>query len=219
MIWEKLPPSVRYAVKRTLAPVIYKHPPFGLQPERLYVWLDALEQTRNLTGDVVEVGCNMAGTTVIAQKMLVQTGVEKRYVCIDTFGGFIEQQFSSDAKAGTPQHKLRDFSANSMSLVKAVLKQHGVRGVELVQADICSCESLPDRIAACLHDVDLSEPTYRGLMKIYPRLVPGGIICVDDCPEAYDWKARDGYIRFVTEVGLPQRYRYGMGLVQKPVMQ
>jgi O-methyltransferase len=219
MIWKTLPPSIRHAVKTTMAPILYKHPPFGLQPERLYVWLDALEQTRDLSGPIIEVGCNMAGTTVIAQKMLTQTGIHKRYICIDTFAGFIEEQFSADQKAGTPKTKFKDFSANSVSLVKTILKQHGVTGVELVQADICTYAGLPDNITACLHDVDLSDPTYQGVKKIYAKLAPGGIICVDDCPEGYVWKAREGYQKFVTEVGLPERYKYGMGMIQKPRAQ
>jgi O-methyltransferase len=66
-----------------------------------------------------------------------------------------------------------------------------------------------------LLDVDLSEPTYEGLKRLYACLAPGGIICIDDCPRDYDWKARIGYRQFVAEAGLPEIYRHGMGVVVK----
>ena len=75
---------------------------------------------------------------------------------------------------------------------------------------------LPERIAVCLLDVDLEIPVYAGLKKIYPRLVEGGCIMVDDCPENSFWVgARTGYQKFVNEQNLPEKNFMGMGLVKK----
>ena len=94
---------------------------------------------------------------------------------------------------------------------------HGAEFVELVEGDIARVpDSLfPPTVATCLVDVDLSEPTYAALSRIYPRLAPGGVILVDDCPPESSWKARLGYQRFVSEVGLLERYEFGMGIVQR----
>ena len=47
-----------------------------------------------------------------------------------------------------------------------------------------------------------------------PRLAPGGIVLVDDCPPSHSWAgARKGYERFVTEAGLPEEYFMDMGIV------
>ena len=71
---------------------------------------------------------------------------------------------------------------------------------------------LPERISVCLPDLDLEIPIYAGLKKIYPRLVDGAIILVDDCPENSSWAgARLGYQRFVKESNLPEEYFMGMG--------
>lgn len=37
----------------------------------------------------------------------------------------------------------------------------------------------------------------------------------DDCPENYDWQARQGYDRFCKEAGLTPRYELGVGLIKK----
>ena len=69
--------------------------------------------------------------------------------------------------------------------------------------------------ADALIDVDLSVPTYESLKKIYPRLVPGGAIYVDDCPEGNHWKARAGYAQFMGELGQPEIYEHGLGILYK----
>ncbi len=201
--------------KRLLAPLLYRNPPFRLQPARLYVWLDALHETRDISGSVVEIGSDLCGTAVIAHRMLKQLGAPRRYICIDTFTGFVGSQFDQDLVLGVPGGYREMFSVNSVGLVRRVLKQHHAGEIELVQADIAEYQGLPDEIAACLIDVDLSMPTYQALNKVYAKLVPGGVICVDDCPDGYDWKARAGYTRFVREQGLSEDYRFGMGIVRK----
>jgi len=44
----------------------------------------------------------------------------------------------------------------------------------------------------------------------------GGAILIDDCEESSVWRARKGYVRFVKENGLPEKYFMGMELVEKP---
>ena len=76
-------------------------------------------------------------------------------------------------------------------------------------------ERLPQKISACLLDIDLAEPIYTALTRIYPRLVPGGVIMVDDCDDQTYYKARVGYDRFIKEQGLPDIIRHGNGVIQK----
>jgi O-methyltransferase len=203
--------------KYSLAPMLYRSPPSTLQPERLYLYLHTLIQSQTIPGDVVEVGCNLAGTSIIAGKMLQRLGSKKRYVCYDTFGGFTDSDFHRDTKSGTPRRDRYMFSANSMRLVERILRIHKAEFIELVQGDVARVpdEVFPQTISACLIDVDLSEPTYAALLRVYPRLSEGGVILVDDCPPGTSWKARLGYERFMSEIGLQERYEYGMGVVVK----
>src|ERR1051326_1914968 len=87
-------PRLRGLTKRILrryAPTqLYRRPVSSLRPERLYAYLDALWERRSLEGTIVEAGCYLGGTAAIAYQMLARTGFEKPYVCIDTFGGFVD---------------------------------------------------------------------------------------------------------------------------------
>jgi predicted O-methyltransferase YrrM len=203
--------------RATLAPIVYRYPPFALAPERLYLFLHHLVQTKDVPGPVVEIGCNLGGTTIIAKQMMDRIGIRKRYICIDTFDGFVGNQYATDVALGTPQADRHMFSGNSRELVAKILAQHGCSGVDLIEGDVTALPDalLPPDCSLVLADVDLTEPTLVALRRFWPRLSAGGAILVDDCAERTSWKARIGYSRFCTEAGLPETYQYGMGLLNK----
>lgn len=203
---------------RVLAPLLYRHPPVGLQPDRLYGWLDALWQTRDVPGAIIEVGCNVGGTAAVSWRFLERTGTSRRYVAIDTFSGFVPDQFDEDLARGNRPENRHMFADNSMGLVRSVLRRHGAEGVELVRGDIVSLDpdTLPAPIACALVDVDLAIPVQAALEALWPRLAPGGRVLVDDCPSTCDWQARRGYRAFVTGRDLPETYRFDMGIVERP---
>jgi predicted O-methyltransferase YrrM len=81
----------------------------------------------------------------------------------------------------------------------------------LLQADVVklSAEQLPEQIVVALIDVDIADPTDVALRKIIPRMVPGGMILVDDCDSAGFKGAR-----VATERVAPSaRYELGMGVI------
>jgi len=213
--------SIRYGLKRltrnALLPLLYRYPPFVLAPERLYLFMHHLIETRDVPGAVVEIGCNLGGTAVIARRMLERLSIDKPYVCIDTFDGFVEGQFATDVELGTPVRDQHLFSGNSRELVSRIMQRHGCGDVQLVQGDVAKVPDtdLPDQCSGILADVDLTEPTYVSLQRFWPRLSPGGFILVDDCQEDGSWKARGGYSQFCREHGLPEQYRYGMGILRR----
>jgi hypothetical protein len=185
-------------------------------PERLYAYLDTLWERRDLDGAIVEIGCFRGGTTRIAFQFLQRTGHEKRYVCVDTFGGFTTEQLERDLRRGVSKRWRAGFSANSRILFERLMRHYGC-SVEIVEADVATMAGavLPGAIAVCLLDVDLEVPTYEGLRRVWPRLAPGGAILVDDCSECDNPfpGARSGYRRFLKEEHLEERYLMGMGVV------
>ncbi len=209
--------------KSWLAPIIYRFPPIGLQPERLYLYMDAIWKTKDTKGDIVEIGCSMGGTAAVANNMQRRLGMAKRYRCYDTFNGFVPEQIEHDLSLGTRTDQANLFKNNDASLVRKVVDRHHGQNIELFVADIAKVadKDLPDLVSCCLIDVDLAIPTYEGLKKIYPRLAPGGIIVVDDC-ESLDkdsWKARLGYQQFIEEFGLASEIVCDMGIVRKPLAE
>jgi O-methyltransferase len=201
--------------------LILPRPMSELRPSHLYTYLDALWRTRALPGAVVEVGCFQGATAAVAKQMLREGGIARDYVCVDTFGGFVDSQFSKDEQAGTAAGSLRHgFTLNSQAMVRRFLTRWGVPEIKLIEADVVAlpASALPEQIAVALIDVDLEEPIYAALEKVYPRVVAGGAILVDDCgtdPANPYRGARVGYQRFVEQHHLPERYMFGMGVIDK----
>lgn len=211
---------LKMMAKNVLAPVIYRTPPFGLQPERLATYLSGLLDRAHLNGNVAEIGCNIGGTAAIAARMLKRVGWQGEYVCYDTFGGFVDEQFNADVDRGTEVRRRKMFDSNSVDLVRKVLKLHGAPEVRLVKGDIVKvsdADLLPSYMAVLL-DIDLADPTYEALKRFWPRVMPGGVIYVDDCPEGYNWKARIGYEKFCVEMGLTPRYIHGFGVLEHELL-
>lgn len=190
-----------------------------LDPERLAILLRALATRRDDPGAILEIGCYRGGTALEANRALRLWDAERRYVCIDTFEGFVDQQFEADEEQGTPDSLRAAFDNNSAGTVRRLFKHGGYDQVEVVQGDIAQLpdSALPEQVSVCLVDVDLAEPTLSGLKRAYPRLVPGGIALVDDCGEGGQeagWRARQGYAQFCAEEGLEERYDGGFGIVE-----
>jgi O-methyltransferase len=207
----------KYLLKSLLKPLIYRFPPIMLAPERLMLWQQTLIETADVEGDIVEVGCYLGGTAAVAAKMMRNLGSEKQYRVYDTFSGFISEQWIADSDKGIFSDTRDDFSSNSPELTRWVLDKHGGKDVSIHQGDIATLpeSDLPTKISACLLDVDLTEPVYLGLGRLYPRLQTGGTILVDDCNEGGWYKARIGYERYMGELGMTPTYRYGMGILRR----
>ncbi|WP_153559483.1 TylF/MycF/NovP-related O-methyltransferase [Roseimaritima sediminicola] len=205
--------------KKIFASLLYRHRPIGLSAGKLYLYLDAIYQTRDVPGDVVEVGCNLCGTSVLGYQMIRKLGLERTYQCVDTFGGFVNSQYSKDVELGNSMNKRDSFSANSIDLARKVLDIHNAEDIELIRADIVSMEEqrLPYKIAVSLLDVDLYEPILSGLEKIYPRLASGGRILVDDCGRADGWQAGKAVRAYCEKNVIDFRIEFGMAVIDKPL--
>jgi hypothetical protein len=212
--------SVKALTKRALAPLLYRNT-IGLRPRRFYLWLDCLQRTGAMAGAVVEIGVASGGTAAFSHRFLREGGDTRAYYCIDTFHGFVKEQFAEDVRLGNSWKHYRQFSANSMSLVRKVLDMHGATDTIIIQADVSTLrqEQLPQQISACLLDVDLAVPIYDGLKLIWPLVESGGLVAVDDCYDdnESDWQAIKGLRRFCDEMSLDYRVSYGMGFLSKPV--
>jgi len=205
---------LKYYTKFLFKPLIYRFPPIMIQPERLMLWQQTLIATEEVDGEVVEIGCYLGGTAAVSKKMMGNLGNHKPYRVYDTFAGFVAGQWKADY--GTTS-RTGDFSSNSTALTRWVLDRHGGKDVAIHKGDIATLpdHELPKAISACLLDVDLGDPIYIGLTRIFPLLQPGGTVLVDDCIEGDWYKARVGYERFMKELGRSPIYKFGMGILTK----
>jgi hypothetical protein len=110
---------------------------------------------------------------------------DKRYYCIDTFGGFQAAHVASEvATRGKQASDLTGFRVNSYGWFGRMLALNGVTRVTAYKADAATFDytALGD-LCFALVDVDLYEPTRQALPAIWHQLVPGGVLVVDDCDQ------------------------------------
>jgi len=206
--------GIKTLVKSVFRLWLYRDPAPNLKTERLYLYLHTLYETRNIPGSIVEIGCFQGATAAYAHRFLKAIHCDRDYLCVDTFGGFPQEQFAEDRKLGTASFLEPAFSANSKSLVRNLLNQWGCASIQLHQADVVHLDTsvLPEKIAVALLDVDLAEPTTAALEKIMPRMAPGGVILIDDCDLAGFKGARIATERFAPNA----QYKFGMGIIFVP---
>ncbi len=162
------------------------------QPNRLskaIAHLDLYRRILDLPGHMVECGV-FKGASLSRFAMfraLFEAQHSRRLIGFDIFGTFPETQHAGDKP-------LREkFIANAgdqgiaADQLKTVLDNKGLnKNIDLVAGDIC--KTVPDyvtkhpelKIALLNLDTDIYEPAVTVLEHLYPRIVPGGILIIDD---------------------------------------
>ena len=152
-------------------------------------------------GAAVEVGCNQGWTTCFLVEALMERGVKRDYVCIDTFNGFTTEDVTFEYKMRGKTAGLYDdfFLINDPAWLKASISRFGYTNVHVERADAATFDyGSIGQIAFALVDVDLYRPVRASLERILPNMAKGGVVMVDDCdPRDYQW---DGAYQAYEEV-------------------
>ena len=196
---------------------MYRPYSYNFTPEQLAFFVRCISETREVHGDVIEVGCETGHTTCFLNRHLQTSGIAKDYYCIDTFSGFLPEDISFEVK--NRGKKWRDYSGFRVNRVKwfeYMLKQNGCTRIFCVETDVQKYQ-FRRPVSFCLLDVDLYRPTLYALENIWPMLSPGGIIVVDDCKTANQFDgALQAYTEFTESRKIPQRFLLDkLGILRK----
>jgi SAM-dependent methyltransferase len=175
-----------------LSRLLYHSPLFGLvaagypyffTPAQLGFLCDCIDETRNLAGCIVEVGCNRGATTIFLNRHLRDRGIRKEYFALDTFSGFTRRDVSHEVEARGKSSSLdTHFTVNDQRWFDRSMQLAGFTDVHSIKCDAVEFDYASlGPIALALCDVDLYLPTKSALKGTYDHLLPGGIIVVDDC--------------------------------------
>jgi predicted O-methyltransferase YrrM len=214
--------TVKNLLCQTDSPLLHYWLPtyrYNVTPSILCYLCDAIETTRGLPGPILEIGCAAGATTIFLNKHMDSAGIEKPYICLDTFAGFtsadIEQEVIS---RGKDEFILsREFTVNSKRWFDKTMAINGIQRVRSIQADVNEFDfRMFDRISLCFVDVDLYRPVKATLEKIFSRMESGSIIAVDDCVSHPNHDgAFQAYREFVEARGLPVRVEAGrLGIIR-----
>jgi hypothetical protein len=189
--------------------VFYRYP-YNFSPTQLIFLCSCIEKTKELKNTIVEIGCESGNTTVFLNKHMDFLKIDKPYICIDTFSGFTENDINYEVtNRGKEKGRLNGFKVNNKKWFDETIRSNEINRVKAFQADISQFdfkEIEVKGISFCLIDVDLYMPVKKALDKVYPLMVRGGIIVVDDCkPNQLFDGAYKAYIDFIETNQLPKK--------------
>src|ERR1051325_513430 len=157
--------------------------PYNFNPAQLCYLFNCLDRTSMIHGPILEIGCFVGCTSVWLNKHMDSRGIEKPYIAIDTFSGFVESDVEYEVtKRQKPIGGINAFTPNSKIWFDKNMELNGITRVKSIQVDVNSFDytGIQD-VSFALIDVDLYLPVKRALERIYGLLGKGGIIVVDDC--------------------------------------
>lgn len=143
----------------------------------------ALEQTRNLEGDYVEIGVYKGGSALTALNYMRYANINRMSYFLDTYNGFnYETAIKSSDIHWKYSHKLWGCD-ETMNRINTLLRESNPnQPFKLIKSDICS-EQLPQeikKIAVANIDVDMYDATRDAIFKTAAKIVDGGILIAED---------------------------------------
>jgi len=172
-------------------------------------------------GVILEIGVGGGATSVIITKANMASDCPRPFYAIDTFAGFTADDIAFENEERGKNDRYLYYRSNSKTWYSKTLKAHGIKDAKIYECDakLFNYDTLPP-VAFCLFDVDLYLPTKSVLPKLYSKLVPGGVIVIDDCSpleSIYDG-AGQAYREFCDEMGLKEEVVYTkLGILRKPL--
>lgn len=146
---------------------------------RLWTLWEAVQNVADLDGAVAEVGTYRGGSArFIAASLEATLGHEVPIEVIDTFEGHPQDRLSEhDSEVHKDPSLFTDTSYEDVAAYLSPWERATVHKGEFSSV----APHLPDQRYRLVHvDVDLYEPTLACLRYFGPRLVPGGVIVLDD---------------------------------------
>ena len=165
--------------------------------ERQWALLKAVQYVDRhaIPGDIVECGVWRGGNIMLAKMARADQGLARKYLLFDTFKGMTVPQNQDVDYRGEratehfAAYEREDHSEWGYASVQEVGRNLSSAGFAPGEAVFCQgpveetlrdSRNLPDRIALLRLDTDWYESTRIELEILYPRLVAGGVLIIDD---------------------------------------
>ena len=141
-----------------------------------------------IAGDFVECGVYTGGNIMILKKLIEKNRLNRKIYAYDTFEGMTAPT-SHDIKIdGTIAKKKfkKNWASCSLNRVKKNFKETklSIKNIKFIKGKVEDTlkikKNLPKKISILRLDTDFYESTKSELQKLYPLLVKGGVLIIDD---------------------------------------
>jgi predicted O-methyltransferase YrrM len=202
--------------RRLMAPTY----PYKINPGQLAAMISLIDATRAAEGAVAEIGVAQGDSSVFFLEHLATTRDPRPLWLFDTFSGFTPASVEHETTVRGKQRDAYDrFRYGDEPRFRRNLEDAGYTNFRTVKGDAAAYDWAGlGPIGAVLLDIDLYQPTIAILEAIYPRLVPGGGIVLDDCLADTPWDGSlQAYEEFIQRHGLPfERVGHKGAVVRRP---
>jgi hypothetical protein len=193
---------------------------YMFSPEQLWSLCQAAESVLPLGGAFAEIGVADGETTVHLHRHLEGRGEVPTYYCIDTFSGFTEEDIRVERGRGKTEDYETIFTWTNKKRFQRTMHLNRLNRTVVVQADAATFDysALPP-LAFALVDVDLLRPVRAALAGCWDRLLPGGLLVIDDCDASVSrWDgAYEAFVEFCEKHELPIDIRHEkLGFASRP---
>lgn len=131
-----------------------------------------------VAGDVVELGCYIGTTSVFLARALANT--HRQLYLYDSFEGLPEKSGADSSPAGA-QFKTGELLAAKKRLIQNVKKANvPMPKIKKAWFNDLAASDLPELVAFAFLDGDYYQSILDSLKLVWPRLVPGATVVIDD---------------------------------------
>lgn len=144
--------------------------------------IKGINDTKDLTGNIIECGCARCGTSVILASFLKSDHIRKKFFALDSFSGFEKNELKNEKIQGFTDSSSTDFTYNSYDYVVKKIKKLGLSDI-LIPVKGYFQKTLPkinSNFCMSFIDCDLSESMKYVAETIWPRLSSKGMLFFDD---------------------------------------
>ena len=151
---------------------------------------------RGLVGNVAELGVYKGGSAKLLNKLFP----DRKLYLFDTFYGFDDRDIQIELRKGYSTGKVEFEDAG----VEEVLRKMQYRNNCIIKKGYFpdTVRDVTDKFVFVSIDVDLFQPTYKGLEFFYPRIVPGGYLFVHDYNHRKFKGSKEAVLKYSTEMNL-----------------
>ena len=219
----KMNEYAKYLVYRLpfLRRLMQPHFPYKINPGQLTAMIRFIDATRETEGAVIEIGVARGDTSVFLLEHMKTVGDHRPIFFLDTFKGFTKKSINYEVeKRNKSRASYNKFRYGDRKIFEKNLLNVGYSNFYVLQGDASKTDwGKIGPIGAVLLDIDLYKPTNEVLEQIWPRIVPGGGVVVDDCLPNSEWDgALQAYEEFLANHSMPfRRVAHKGGLIEKPL--
>lgn len=148
---------------------------------------ELFKKIKNIDGDIIECGVFKGASLIRFASFQDLFKFKKRIIGFDNFGKFPQTKFKGDQ--ALRKKFIKDAGEEGISksqLMKVLEKKHLAKKIKLIKGDVT--KTVPEfvknnpkiKISLLNLDTDVYEPAVTILENLYPKIVKGGILLLDD---------------------------------------